>query len=434
MQQDYLTEFLGIQGFRVSAVERIGNAPGRSSIVRVHLERTWQGYICGKCGRSVSGGVDHTMQEVRHLTWWHHQTLLRFPRFRVDCPDCGVRTEALDFVDIRGPRVTRFLAAFISELCKVTTVKAVAILYGMQRRAVKDIDKQAVAKVQAERPLDGITVLGSDEVGMGTGRNKLWSLFSALEGPRGPEMLYIVEGRSEKKLKRFWRWFGKERASLITHAVLDMCRTFANSFRKHCPGVTLIFDKFHVVRHLNNALNEVRKAELGKALGRFKKALSGKKFVLLKQQARVRGKAREALDAILAASPKLLRAHLLKEVLRPPLGLHLQGLRPPVLGSLEGPAQVAADAGLPQVRQAGGKALGRHPRFLRQEGLARVHRVSQFEGSQCDPQGLRLPGQRVHEAQDYPGMHSLDSEVSSLDGNPQFPGMSLFFPVPSTQF
>ena len=311
MQQDCLTDLLGIQGYRVIAVERINGYI--LSTVRVHLERTRTDYICGECGRNVSGGFNHTMQEVKHLTFWHHQTILRYPRFRVECPNCGVRTEALNFVSIRGPRVTRFLATFISELCKITTVKAVATLYGMQRRAVKDIDKQAVAKVQAERPLDGITVMGADEVGMGTGRNKLWSLFSALEGPRGPEMLYIVEGRSEKKLKEFWRWFGKERAALITHAVLDMCRTFANSFRKHCPGVRLIFDKFHVVRHLNNALNEVRKAELGRALGRFKKTLSGKKFILMARRSRVRGKAREALDVILGASPRLYKAHLLKE-------------------------------------------------------------------------------------------------------------------------
>lgn len=98
-------------------------------------------------------------------------------------------------------------------------------------------------------------------------------------------MLYVVEGRSEKRLKRVWRWFGKERAAEITHAVIDMYRPFANSIRAHCRkeirqpmgdtiavGVRvgqIIFDKFHVMRHLNNALNEVRKAELRGALGRF---------------------------------------------------------------------------------------------------------------------------------------------------------------------
>jgi transposase len=282
-------------------------------LVRIHLERTRQGFICGGCGQGVLHSYDHSWQELMHLTLWRHQTVLRFPRYRVDCPDCGVRTEALDFADVRGPRVTRELAALVYELCKVTTVKAVAQLFGLHRHTVKGIDQEALATVQAARPLDGISVVGVDEISVGKGHN-YWTLLSALEGPRGPEMLYVVEGRSEKRLKRFWRWFGKERAARITHAVMDMCRAFQNSFRAHCrEDLQIIFDKFHVVRHLNDALNTVRKAELGRALGRFKKTLSGKKFVLMARRSRVRGRAREALDAIIAASPRLAKAYVLKE-------------------------------------------------------------------------------------------------------------------------
>jgi transposase len=159
-----------------------------------------------------------------------------------------------------------------------------------------------------------------DEIGVGKGHH-YWTLVSALEGPRGPELLHVVEGRSEKRLKRFWRWFGKDRAARITHAVIDMCRAFENSIRAHCRRkvedavvtAEIIYDKVHVVRYLNEALNTVRKTELNKALGRFKKTLSGKKFVLLARRSRVRGHAREALDAILAASPRLQKAHWLKE-------------------------------------------------------------------------------------------------------------------------
>ena len=92
-----------------------------------------------------------------------------------------------------------------------------------------------------------------------------------------------------------------------------MWKPFRNSFRAHCPAIQIIYDKFHMIRHLLEALNQIRKAELRKAAGRFKGLLAGKKFILLKRQARVRGKAREALNDLLAASPKLLKAHLLKE-------------------------------------------------------------------------------------------------------------------------
>lgn len=246
------------------------------------------------------------------MTLWQHISFLRFQRYRVDCPKCGVRTEALDFVTIRGPLVTRHLSVLVSELCKVMTNKAVGIFQVLHKHTVKDIDKEAMAKVQAERPLDGLTVLGADEISVGKGQT-YWTMLSAPEGPRGPELLYVVEGRKERSLNKFWKWFGKDRAQLITHAVMDMWEPFRNSFLKQVHGIKIIYDKFHVIQHLLKALNEIRKAELSKALGRFKATLSGKKFILLARRAHIRGKSREALNDILAASPKLLKAHLLKE-------------------------------------------------------------------------------------------------------------------------
>jgi transposase len=296
VHEDSLTSLLGIQGYRVKGIEEI------DGMAIIHLERTRKDYACGHCGGIVSTGYDHITEELHHLMLWQHQTLLRFERYRVKCPKCGVKTEAVEFADIRGPRVTHRLACLTHELCKVSTIKAVATLFRLDWHTVKDIDKRALEKAQYERPLDGIDVLGMDEIAVGKG-HKFWTLISALEGPRGAEMLNIVEGRSEKRLKRFWRWFGKERASEITHAVIDMCRPFENSIRAHCSqGVRIIYDKFHVLMHLNEALNMVRKAELRKGLGRFKKSLAGKKFVLLARKAHIRGHVREALDDILAAS------------------------------------------------------------------------------------------------------------------------------------
>src|SRR3990170_4473098 len=174
------------------------------------------------------------------------------------------------------------------------------------------IDSQHRDAVQGSPSLDGITVLGVDEIAVGRGQT-YWTMISALEGPRGPELLNVVPGRKEKDLGKFWRWFGAARARLVTHAVMDMWKPYRNSFKAHCPGVQIIYDKFHVICHLLDALNKVRRTELGKAVGRFKGLLAGKKFILLSRRAHVRGKAREALNDLLGASRKLLKAHLLKE-------------------------------------------------------------------------------------------------------------------------
>jgi transposase len=251
------------------------------------------------------------MIEVQHLTLWQYLTFLRVRHHRVDCPTCGLTLESLPFV-AEGARVTPSLASLVAELCKVMTVKAVAIFQSLHRGTVKTIDKLALEREQASRPLDGITVLGIDEIAVGKGQT-YWHLVSALEGPRGPELLFVGEGRREKHLVKFWKWFGKDRARGITHAVMDMWKPFRNSFLAKCPEVKIIYDKFHVMQHLLKALNEVRKQELRKAAGRFRGRLAGKKFILLSRGAHVRGNARKALNALLNANRKLFKAHLLKE-------------------------------------------------------------------------------------------------------------------------
>jgi len=177
---------------------------------------------------------------------------------------------------------------------------------------VKTLDKRAIQAAQATRSLDGITTLGLDEIAVGRGQT-YWHLVHALDGPRGAEVLFVGEGRKEKDLRTFWRWFGKPRAKQITHAVMDMWKAFRRSVEAHCPGVVILYDKFHVIRHLLEALNTVRKQEFKRAGKTMKGLLCGKKFLLLSRQAHVRGKARVALNRLLGANRRLLKAHLLKE-------------------------------------------------------------------------------------------------------------------------
>ena len=309
MQLDCLTNLLALQGYVIIdlKVEPRRNRPA----VVLTLERVRHDYECGQCHRRFKTAHSSWWFEVQHLMFWQYPTYLRVKHYRVNCPDCGVTAEPVPFVS-QEARVTSALASLVVELCKVMSVKAVALLCLLHRGTVRNIDKQALKKQQAERPLDGITVMGVDEIAVGKGQH-YWTMISALEGPRGPELLSVVNGRREKDLKPFWKWFGAERAKLITHAVMDMWRAFRNSFKAHCPGVAIIYDEFHIIRHLLEALNQVRKAEFKGASKRFRGLLAGKKFILLSRQAHVRGKARQALNQLLHANRRLFKAHLLKE-------------------------------------------------------------------------------------------------------------------------
>jgi Transposase and inactivated derivatives len=306
MPYELITRLLDFPDFRLVDIE----TEERSVVLT--LEREKMTFRCGSCGKEGLPGYDHKIQEVRHLLWWQHPTVIRFPHYRVSCPTCKVVTEEVEFLPVRGPRVTRPLAHLVYELCKITTHKAVSLLLGLHRGTVKAIDQAMMEKVQSERPLDGIDILGFDEIAAGKGQS-YWTLICAPEGPRGPELLHIVEGRKEKDLTPFWSWFGKERAQKVTHAVMDMWPAFRKSFLAHCPKGKVIYDKFHVIRHLLEAVNEVRKQELKRLGGAFKGLLSGKKFVLLARRSNLKPEAKKALSELLLVSPRLLKAYVLKE-------------------------------------------------------------------------------------------------------------------------
>lgn len=313
MPEQDITMLLGFEGFRVASLEQEGLGWRRHVILTLEREKGYR-FRCGGCGAEVKEVTPYRKRIVRHLTLWQHATLIRFQEYRVICPGCGLKVEFLPWLAPYA-RGTTLLAAMVAELCKVMTNKAVGLLYELHTDTVKRIDKESMMKAQSQRPLDGITKLGVDEIAVGKGHT-YWHLVSAMDGPRGPELLYIGEGRKEKDLKGFWDWFGPERTGRITHAVMDMWKGFIRSFRAHCPAIVFIFDKFHILRHLSDALNKVRNSELVKAKGRFRGLLAGKKFILLSRQAYVRGKARQALNDLLAFSKKLAKAHLLKESFR----------------------------------------------------------------------------------------------------------------------
>ena len=200
-----LTTLLGIKGYRISGIA-VEERKGRRVAV-IDLIRSRRTFECGVCGRRLKKAHSHWGIEIKHLPLWEYSTILRLTRYRVHCPACGLTMERMPFIAEEG-RVTVPMAAVVFELCKVMTHKAVGLFMNLHRETIKRIDKKALEKIQATRPLDGITVLGVDEVAIGEGQNYL-TLISALESPRGPEMLYVANGRREKDLKRFWRWFGK---------------------------------------------------------------------------------------------------------------------------------------------------------------------------------------------------------------------------------
>jgi transposase len=116
-------------------------------------------------------------------------------------------------------------------------------------------------------------------------------------------------------MDEFYQWLGLSKSKKIQLAVMDMWKAFRHSTRKpeHAPHAAILFDKFHVLWHLGEALNQVRKAEYCRLTGKDRRFIKGQKYTLLSHRENLKPDGRRSLRLLLKANRRLNTAYLLKE-------------------------------------------------------------------------------------------------------------------------
>ena len=114
-------------------------------------------------------------------------------------------------------------------------------------------------------------------------------------------------------MSQFFEWLGEKKSRGIRLAVMDMGKPFRNATQQHVPNAAILFDKFHVVRHLGAALDQVRKSEYARLAGQERRFIKGQKYTLLSRRENLTLEGRQALRTLLAANKRLNTAYLLKE-------------------------------------------------------------------------------------------------------------------------
>lgn len=121
------------------------------------------------------------------------------------------------------------------------------------------------------------------------------------------------QDRSEASLDQFFEWLGPAKSGRIELAVMDLWKAFRHSTGRNAPRARILFDKFHVLRHFSDALDEVRKSEYKRLSGNDRRFIKGQKYTLLSHRENLTTEGRRALTTLLAANTRLNTAYLLKE-------------------------------------------------------------------------------------------------------------------------
>jgi transposase len=159
----------------------------------------------------------------------------------------------------------------------------------------------------------GPKVIGIDELSIGRGHNYRIIVSDLV---RGRPIWFGGTDRSEKSMDLFFRWLGPRKCRGIRLAVMDMWKPFRNSTLKagNAPQAGILYDKFHILKHLNEALDKVRKSEYARLSGKDRRFIKGQKYTLLSRRANLSQGGHQSLKALLKANRRLNKAYLLKEM------------------------------------------------------------------------------------------------------------------------
>ena len=176
---------------------------------------------------------------------------------------------------------------------------------------------------------------------------------------------------------------------------MDMRKTFRKSTLKpgHAPQATIVYDKFHILRHLGEAMDRVRKQEYARLLDNDRRDIKGQKFVLLSNWMNLSQNKWMGLKELFRVHRRLCRANLLKESFGPALGLPQTGLGETVLRPVAGRSALAATLSLMlRSRLARKTCLLLLGQMLRHGAHHRDHVQGRTYVGFVDPQNLLLAG------------------------------------------
>jgi transposase len=220
-----------------------------------------------------------------------------------------VKSERLDWL-ADNPLYTKRFATYVGKRCRDATIQSLAKELNLDWHTVKELDKEYMRGVLAKAGTPGPEVIGIDEISIKKGHSYRIVVSDLV---RGRPIWFGGKDRSEVSMQEFYDWLGPKKSKRIRLAVMDMWKPFRNVIEDRAPQAAVLYDKFHVIRHLNDALDRIRKSEYGRLSGRDRRFIKGQKYTLLTRKDNLSLEGRKALKTLLAANKRLNTAYVLKE-------------------------------------------------------------------------------------------------------------------------
>src|SRR5260370_19032065 len=277
----------------------------------VYIDRIGRRLLrCGVC-RQRCREVHSTRpeREWRDLAMRKLPLKLRYCPRRVYCAKSGVRVEDFPWAE-PWARVTTALFNAVALLARELSWQGTARQYGLNWKSVATIVKRAVEYGLRHRARPPVHVLGMDEVSRRKGQVYLTVAYDL----ERRVLLWVGEDRTEEAVRPFFtKEMGARRCHTLRVVCMDMWAPYAKLVREHASNAQILFDRFHIVKHLNEAVEEVRRSEMRRLSLKEKVVFKRSRWLLLKNPWNLTSEQKERLSTLVRWNTPIVRAYYLKE-------------------------------------------------------------------------------------------------------------------------
>lgn len=306
-----LSTLLGLPGMIVTGYAR--EKQNEQEFLHIFCEHEHDVAICPHCNEVTQAVHERTERCVRHLDIWGKRTFVHFPARRFDCEPCGNSfMEELPWLESQR-RESMAYELYVYGQCQHADIAAVAKWEGLHPETVRLIFlRWAKRTVQQQQP-GRVHCLGIDELALHKGHRDFVMILSDLERHC---VLDVLEERSQEALEHWLRDLGEGARKAIRVVAMDMWGPYRGVIKAKLPWAEIVADRFHVTKHLNDAITKIRCGLQDKADKSDNELLKGTRWILVKHREELKPADEAKLQAVLAAFPTLRKAYLLKERFR----------------------------------------------------------------------------------------------------------------------
>lgn len=278
--------------------------------VRIFVARASRPRLrCPECDHPC-GGYDTRERRWRHLDTMQYRTFLIAEVPRVQCEEHGVRQIAVPWSD-PGSRFTALFEALVIDWLREANVRAIARRLRLSWEQVAGIQARAVRRGLARRTPTPPRQIGVDE----TAFQKRHEYVTVVHDIDEEVVVHVADDRKQEALEAYFEELGPDACAALEHIAMDMWAPYIAATRARVPDADakIVFDKFHIAKHLGDAVDRVRRRENRELVAEGSERLKRTKYLWLQNPDRMSPERWREFGPLRDSRLKVARAWAIKE-------------------------------------------------------------------------------------------------------------------------